>query len=106
LLKIVYLQVLVSPNPDSRISVITDTLAMAKTTENALRLRLHTINMRAAGFIVKNPNQNNIGNMIGEPGSDFFNGAMGIRQGGGGGGKLKRGGTGLGQGGGGGANMV
>ena len=87
-------QVLVSPNPDSRISVIQDTLAMAKNTEDALRLRLHAINMRAAGMILKAPNQGG-GNVLGvEQGSDFFNGAMGIRGPSGGGGKLKRGGGG------------
>jgi hypothetical protein len=82
---------------------------MAKSTEHALRLRLHSINMKATGFTVKSPNQGNmnLGNMLADQGSDFFNGAMGLRQGHGGHhGKIKRGSSGLGQGGGGGANMV
>ena len=69
-------QVLVSPNPDPRISTITDTLSMAKTTEHALRLRLHAINMKAAGFVLKAPgNAQSVGNMLGEmgdAGSAFF----------------------------------
>ncbi|KIW02547.1 uncharacterized protein PV09_06003 [Verruconis gallopava] len=85
-------KVLVSPNPDSRIAVIQDTLSMAKTTEHALRLRLHNINMRAAGLVVKSPNQGAMNlSMLAEQGSEFFNGAMGLRQGGGGAqGKIKK----------------
>ena len=78
---------------------------MAKQTEHALRLRLHSINMRAAGFVVKNPGfshgqNSNLASMMGEPGSEFFNGAMGVTTRGTGGGKGRRGA------GGGGAAMV
>jgi hypothetical protein len=84
---------------------------MAKHTEHALRLRLHSINMKAAGFTVKNPNQgggnmNITGMLAGDQGNEFFNGAMGLRQGHGHQGKIKRGSSGLGQGGGGGSYMV
>lgn len=86
-------KVLVSPNPDSRITVIQDTLAMAKDTEHALRLRLHGINMKHSGFIVKSSNQGLGG--FGEQNQDFFSNPMGIR--GQGQGKMKKGSSGLGQ---------
>ena len=80
---------------------------MAKSTEHALKLRMHTINMKAAGLVVKNPMQQNMSNMM-DSNSEFFAGAMGLRQQAGmsGHGKFKRGASGLGQGGGGGASMV
>lgn len=58
-------KLLVSPNPDQRIAVIQDTLKMAKDHEKALRLRLHKINLLAAGLIVKGQNGgNNNSNMF------------------------------------------
>ncbi|QDS71962.1 hypothetical protein FKW77_001138 [Venturia effusa] len=55
-------KLLVSPNPDQRIAVIQDTLKMARDHEKALRLRLHKINLQAAGLIVKGQNGGNTGN--------------------------------------------
>ncbi|TID20990.1 hypothetical protein E6O75_ATG05755 [Venturia nashicola] len=63
-------KLLVSPNPDQRISVIQDTLKMAKDHEKALRLRLHKINLQAAGLIVKGQNGNNNSNMYESSGGD------------------------------------
>lgn len=64
-------KLLVSPNPDQRIAVIQDTLKMAKDQEKALRLRLHKINLQAAGLVVKGQNGgNNNSNMFDSSGGD------------------------------------
>jgi hypothetical protein len=78
-------------------AVLTDTLSMAERTEHLLRLRLHRINMQAAGLVVKSPNSGGPASMLNQT-SDFGNA--------GGAGKLKRGGSGLQAPGGGYANMV
>ena len=83
---------------------------MAKNTENALRLRLHKINMQHAGFVVKAQGSAQMSSLVSFEDSDnrsFFDRAtMNLRGSGGGtgfGGKLKRGSSGLG---GGHANMI
>ena len=46
---------MIAPESDARINVIENTLKMAQTQERALRLRLHRINLQAAGLEVKAP---------------------------------------------------
>jgi hypothetical protein len=58
---------------------------MAERTEHLLRLRLHRINMQAAGLVVKSSNSAGAGSV----------GERDVLGNGGGGGKVKRGGSGL-----------
>jgi hypothetical protein len=49
------MQLLVAPETNQRVKVIEDALNMAQQQERALRLRLHRINMQAAGLEIKAP---------------------------------------------------
>jgi hypothetical protein len=75
-------QVLISPNPDPRLTVLNDTLATAKANERAMRLRLHRINMLAAGLEVKAPQKSltsSTGNLAQGPEGEGASGLFGFK---------------------------
>lgn len=62
---------LISPNQDARFTVMENALDIAKQAERSLRLRLHKVNMSAAGLEIRPPK----GQM--QNGGEFFMGAEG-----------------------------
>ncbi|KAF2427401.1 COP9 signalosome-like protein complex subunit 1 [Tothia fuscella] len=99
-------KLLICPTPDLRITTIESSLTTARDIERKMRLKLHRINMQAAGFVVKSSNSggNNISGLLLDDAESKGNSGggplsvMGLR-GANTGGKVKRGSSGLGFGG-------